>query len=273
MVVQTRMGSWQGRKDFQGRRNAAVRCFLHEPFATPEKVFVLTACTSSKETRGLARLVTRSTDPKRSGALRRTRDDDPGTTRAVNAEPTRCRPKAERGREGLLVPALGASDIDTATPMGSMLLTTMAAPAPMSHNIKRMRMVDSTIKWREADKGLGRQSPEVADSSFLSVVQLVESRILTAQGTPDLGLARATLDRGSRPPAHRQNELRVGWRARKRRWPAVGGQGVGVGTSFDPIARVADPTPQARSPSRLRRRARDAEPAAVRCGVLQAAIS
>ena len=55
-----------------------------------------------------------------------------------------------RGRgAGLRVLNLGGGDVDTATPMGSMLFTIMAALAQMEHEIKRERVTDSISK-REA---------------------------------------------------------------------------------------------------------------------------
>ena len=44
---------------------------------------------------------------------------------------------------GLRVLNLGGGDVDTATPMGSMLFTIMAALAQMEHEIKRERVTDS----------------------------------------------------------------------------------------------------------------------------------
>ena len=44
---------------------------------------------------------------------------------------------------GLRVLNLGGGDVDTSTPMGSMLFTVMAALAQMEHQIKRERIVDS----------------------------------------------------------------------------------------------------------------------------------
>ena len=47
---------------------------------------------------------------------------------------------------GLRVLNLGGGDVDTATPMGSMLFTIMAALAQMEHEIKRERVTDSIAK-------------------------------------------------------------------------------------------------------------------------------
>lgn len=43
---------------------------------------------------------------------------------------------------GLRVLNLGGGDVDTATPLGSMLFTVMAALAQMEHEIKRERITD-----------------------------------------------------------------------------------------------------------------------------------
>src|SRR6478752_2841896 len=61
-----------------------------------------------------------------------------------------------RGRgAGLRVLNLGGGDVDTATPMGSMFFTIMAALAQMEYEIKRERVTDSIEKRREAGLGLG----------------------------------------------------------------------------------------------------------------------
>jgi DNA invertase Pin-like site-specific DNA recombinase len=44
---------------------------------------------------------------------------------------------------GLRVLTLGGGDVDTTTPMGSMLFKIMAALAQMEHEIKRERVTDS----------------------------------------------------------------------------------------------------------------------------------
>lgn len=47
---------------------------------------------------------------------------------------------------GLRVLNLGGGDVDTSTPMGSMLFTIMAALAQMEHDIKSERITDSISK-------------------------------------------------------------------------------------------------------------------------------
>jgi len=51
---------------------------------------------------------------------------------------------------GLRVLNLGGGDVDTSTPMGSMLFTIMAALGQMELEIKRERITDSVAKWRAA---------------------------------------------------------------------------------------------------------------------------
>ena len=99
---------------------------------------------------------------------------------------------------GLRVLNLGGGDVDTATPMGSMLFTIMAALAQMEHEIKRERVTDSIIKRREAGKDLGGRPRRVTDSQIRSAVRLVKGGEPTAQVARDLGMSRATFYRRSR---------------------------------------------------------------------------
>lgn len=99
---------------------------------------------------------------------------------------------------GLRVLHLGGGDVDTATPMGSMLFTIMAALAQMEHEIKRERVTDSIIKRREAGKDLGGRPRRVTDSQIRSAVRLVKGGEPTAQVARDLGMSRATFYRRSR---------------------------------------------------------------------------
>jgi len=99
---------------------------------------------------------------------------------------------------GLRVLNLGGGDVDTATPMGSMLFTIMAALAQMEHDIKRERIIDSISKRRAAGKNLGGRPRRVTDSQVRSAMQLVESGEPVAQVARDLGMSRATFYRRSR---------------------------------------------------------------------------
>jgi len=104
-----------------------------------------------------------------------------------------------RGRgAGLRVLNLGGGDVDTATPLGSMLFTIMAALAQMEHEIKRERVTDSISKRREAGKDLGGRPRRLTDSQIRSAVRLVEGGDPAAQVARDLGMSRATFYRRSR---------------------------------------------------------------------------
>ena len=93
---------------------------------------------------------------------------------------------------------LGGGDVDTSTPMGSMLFTIMAALAQMEHEIKRERIVDSISKRRAAGKDLGGRPQRVTDSQVRSAIRLVDSGEPAAQVARDLGMSRATFYRRSR---------------------------------------------------------------------------
>lgn len=108
------------------------------------------------------------------------------------ADELRCR------GAGLRVLNLGGGDVDTATPMGSMLFTIMAALAQMEHEIKRERVTDSISKRREAGRDLGGRPRRVTDSQIRSAVRLVEGGEPAAQVARDLGMSRATFYRRSR---------------------------------------------------------------------------
>jgi len=104
-----------------------------------------------------------------------------------------------RGRgAGLRVLNLGGGDVDTSTPMGSMLFTIMAALAQMEHEIKRERVVDSISKRRAAGHDLGGRPQRITDSQIRSAMQLVDAGIPAAQVVRDLGMSRATFYRRSR---------------------------------------------------------------------------
>lgn len=100
----------------------------------------------------------------------------------------------ERGI-GLRVLNLGGGDVDTSTPIGSMVFTVMAALAQMELEIKRERITDSVSKRRAAGKDLGGRREQFTNS------QIENARRLLAAGEPathvarDLGMSRATLYR------------------------------------------------------------------------------
>jgi len=104
--------------------------------------------------------------------------------------------EALRGRgAGLRVLNLGGGDVDTATPMGSMVFTVMAALAQMELEIKRERITDSVAKRRAAGKDLGGRRQTFTDSQIRNALRLVEGGEPATQVAKDLGMSRATLYR------------------------------------------------------------------------------
>lgn len=103
----------------------------------------------------------------------------------------------ERGA-GLRVLNLGGGDVDTATPMGSMLFTVTAALAQMEHDIKRERITDSIRKRREDGRDLGGRPRRITDSQIRSAIRLVDGGEPVAQVSRDLGMSRATFYRRAR---------------------------------------------------------------------------
>jgi len=108
------------------------------------------------------------------------------------AEKLRCR------GAGLRVLNLGGGDVDTATPMWSMLFTIMAALGQTEHEIKRERVVDSIAKRRPAGKDLGGRPRIVTDSQIRNVRRLIGRGEKVADVSLDLGMSRATFYRRSR---------------------------------------------------------------------------
>jgi DNA invertase Pin-like site-specific DNA recombinase len=99
---------------------------------------------------------------------------------------------------GLRVLNLGGGDVDTATPMGSMLFTIMAALAQMEHDIKRERVIDYIRKRRAAGKDLGGRPRRFTGSQVRSAIRLSESGEPAAQFARDFGMSRATFYRKTR---------------------------------------------------------------------------
>ena len=99
---------------------------------------------------------------------------------------------------GLRVLNLGGGDVDTSTPMGSMLFTIMAALGQMEHDIKRERVVDSITKRRQAGKDLGGRPRLVTDSQVRNAQRLVDAGETASAVARDLGMSRATFYRRSR---------------------------------------------------------------------------
>ena len=99
---------------------------------------------------------------------------------------------------GLRVLNLGGGDVDTGTPMGSMLFTVMAALAQMEHDIKRERITDSIRKRRDDGGDLGGRPRRITDSQIRSAIRLVDGGEPVAQVSRDLGMSRATFYRRAR---------------------------------------------------------------------------
>lgn len=96
---------------------------------------------------------------------------------------------------GLRVLNLGGGQVDTSTPMGSMVFTVMAALAEMELEIKRERVTDSVAKRRAVGGDLGGRRQQFTDSQIRSARRLIEAGQPTAQVARDLGMSRATLYR------------------------------------------------------------------------------
>lgn len=96
---------------------------------------------------------------------------------------------------GLRVLNLGGGDVDTHTPMGSMVFTVMAALAQMELDIKRERITDSVAKRRASGQDLGGRPQAFTESQIRSAVHLIDSGQPATQVARDLGMSRATLYR------------------------------------------------------------------------------
>ena len=104
--------------------------------------------------------------------------------------------EALRGRgAGLRVLNLGGGDVDTHTPIGSMVFTVMAALAQMELEIKRERITDSVAKRRAAGKDLGGRRQTFTDSQIRNALRLIDGGEPATQVARDLGMSRATLYR------------------------------------------------------------------------------
>ena len=90
---------------------------------------------------------------------------------------------------------LGGGNVDTGTPMGSMVFTVMAALAQMELEIKRERVNDSNTKRRDAGLDLGGRRPTFSDSQIATARRLIEQGQPASHVARDLGMSRATLYR------------------------------------------------------------------------------
>lgn len=101
-----------------------------------------------------------------------------------------------RGRgAGLRVLNLGGGDVDTSTPMGSMVFTVMAALAQMELDIKRERVTDSVAKRRMSGGDLGGRPARFTRSQIEIAARLIDGGVPAAQVARDLGMSRSTLYR------------------------------------------------------------------------------
>ena len=97
---------------------------------------------------------------------------------------------------------LGGDAVDTATPVGSMLFTVMAALAQMELDIKRERINDSVSKRRAAGLDLGGRREKFTRSQLEKARKLIDAGEPATHVARDLGMSRATLYR-------RLNQLEV----------------------------------------------------------------
>lgn len=100
---------------------------------------------------------------------------------------------------------LGGGDVDTATPMGSMVFTVMAALAQMELQIKRERITDSVTKRRAAGKDLGGRRQAFTTSQIVNAARLLHAGEPATQVAKDLGMSRATLYRRLRQLPQKQD--------------------------------------------------------------------
>lgn len=92
---------------------------------------------------------------------------------------------------GLRILNLGGGDVDTATPMGSMVFTVMAALAQMELDIKRERLADSVAKCRASGGDLGGRPARFTSSQIKTAAQLIDADVPAAQVARDLGMSRS----------------------------------------------------------------------------------
>ncbi|TFB69028.1 recombinase family protein [Cryobacterium sp. Hz9] len=102
---------------------------------------------------------------------------------------------------GLRVLDLGGGDVDTATPMETMLFTIMAALGQMEHEITRERILDSINKRCDAGKDLSGRPRLITDGQIRNAHRLIKGGETAAQVALDFGMSRATFYRRARPRA------------------------------------------------------------------------
>lgn len=90
---------------------------------------------------------------------------------------------------------LGGGNVDTGTPMGSMVFTVMAALAQMELEIKREHANNSITKRRDAGLDLGVRRPIFSDSQIANARRLIEQGQPASHVARDLGMSRTTVYR------------------------------------------------------------------------------
>ena len=107
--------------------------------------------------------------------------------------------EAPRSRgAGLQVLHLGGGDVDTATPMRSMVCTAMAARAQRELGVDRERITASVATHRAAGKDLGGRRQTSTDSQICNALRLIEGGEPATQVARDLGMPQAILYRWTR---------------------------------------------------------------------------
>lgn len=96
---------------------------------------------------------------------------------------------------GLRVLDFDGSDVDTSTPLGSMLFSSVAALTHMELEVKRERHSESIGNRRAAKKNLGGRPRRITDSQIRSALYLVGKGEPVAQVVRDFGMSRATFYR------------------------------------------------------------------------------
>lgn len=91
---------------------------------------------------------------------------------------------------------LGGGEVDTATPMGTMVFTVMAALAQMETEIKRERITGSITKRRAAGTDLGGRWIQFTDSQICNAQRLIEAGQPAVQVARDLGMSRCGVQAG-----------------------------------------------------------------------------
>jgi DNA invertase Pin-like site-specific DNA recombinase len=100
---------------------------------------------------------------------------------------------------------LGGGDVDTGTPMGSMMFTVMAALAQMELDIKKERVGDSVSKRRAAGLDLGGRRQVFTERQIRSAAHLIEEGQPATYVARDMGMSRATLYRRIRELPHAES--------------------------------------------------------------------